>query len=151
MADTKTSRRSKRSPLVAKRTTTSGGDMSGATTSSSTSSGSTSTTRHRSNTSEGISVTSAAASDGHQSQDDSETVSINFVSFQILKPIFHWKWASHWLPDANEIYTQKMKCTWPMPEFCVRTQRNLYSTGLHLGFASGKTQILGFASDKNAN
>ena len=39
-----------------------------------------------------------------------------------------------------------MKCTWPTPEFCVGTQRNLYSTGLRLGFASGKTQILGFAS-----
>ena len=26
-----------------------------------------------------------------------------------------------------------------------------YSTGLRLGFASGKTQILGYASDKNAN
>ena len=84
MADTKTSRRSKRSPLVAKRTTTSGGDMSGATTSSSTSSGSTSTTRHRSNTSEGISVTSAAASDGHQSQDDSETVSINILNIKFF-------------------------------------------------------------------
>ena len=30
------------------------------------------------------------------------------------------------------------------------TQRNLYSTGLRLGFASGKMQLLGFASDKNA-
>ena len=45
--------------------------------------------------------------------------------------------------------TQKnMKCTWPTPEFCVGTQRNLYSTGLRLGFASGKMQILGFASGK---
>ena len=40
---------------------------------------------------------------------------------------------------------KKVKCTWPMPKFCVGTQRNLYSTGLHLGFASGKTQLLGFA------
>ena len=60
--------------------------------------------------------------------------------------IFHWKWASRWLPSANEIYTQKKKCTWPTPEFCVGTQRNLYSNGLRLGFASGKTQILGLAS-----
>ena len=44
--------------------------------------------------------------------------------------------------------TQKVKCTWPTPEFCVGTQRNLYSTGLHLGFVSGKTQLLGFASGK---
>ena len=62
-----------------------------------------------------------------------------------LKPIFHWKLGSRWLPNANEINTKNMKCTWPTPEFCIGTQRNLYSTGLRLGFASGKTQILGFA------
>ena len=54
----------------------------------------------------------------------------------ILKPIFHW----------NEIYTKKMKCTWPMPEVCVGTQRHLYSTDWHQGLASGLTQILGSAS-----
>ena len=69
--DVKASRR-KRSPLLPKRNVT--GDMSGAT-SSSTSSGSTSTTRHRSNTSEGLQSSTTAPSDGHQSQDDSETVS----------------------------------------------------------------------------
>ena len=62
-----------------------------------------------------------------------------------LKPIIHWKLCSRWLPNANEINTKNMKCTWPTPEFCVGTQRNLYSTGLRLGFASGKTQIRGFA------
>ena len=61
-----------------------------------------------------------------------------------VKPIFNWKLGSRWLPNANEINTKNMKCTWPTPEFCVGTQRNLYSTGLRLGFASGKTQILGF-------
>ena len=65
-----------------------------------------------------------------------------------LKPIFHWKWGSRWVPNANEIYTKNMKCTWPTPAFCVGTKRNLYSTGLRLGFASAKTQILGFASAK---
>ena len=64
----------------------------------------------------------------------------------VLKPIFHWKLGSRWLPNANEINTKNMKCTWPTPKFCVGTQRNLHSTGLRLGFASGKTQILGFAS-----
>ena len=64
-----------------------------------------------------------------------------------IKPIFHWKLGWRWLPNAifNEINTKNMKCTWPTPEFCVGTQRNQYSTGLRLGFASGKTQILGFA------
>ena len=63
-----------------------------------------------------------------------------------LKPIFHWKWGSHFVPNANEIYTKNMKCTWPKPAFCVGTQRNLYSTDWHRGLASGKTQILGLAS-----
>ena len=41
------------------------------------------------------------------------------------------------MSDANEIYTKK-------------TYKNLYSTGLRLGFASGKMQLLGFALGKNA-
>ena len=44
---------------------------------------------------------------------------------------------------------KKVKCTWPTLKFCVGTQCNLYSTGLRLGFASGKTQLLGFAKDSN--
>ena len=43
---------------------------------------------------------------------------------------------------------KKVKSTWPTPKFCVRTQRNLYSTGLRLGFALGKTQLLGFSRVK---
>ena len=35
-------------------------------------------------------------------------------------------------------YTKNMKFTCPTWKFCVGTQRNLYSTGLRLGFASGK-------------
>ena len=63
-----------------------------------------------------------------------------------LKPIFYWKLVSRWLPNANEINTKNIKCTCPTPEFCVGTRCNLYSTGLRLGLASGKTQILGLAS-----
>ena len=73
---------------------------------------------------------------------------LNHVCERGLKPIFHWKWGSRWVPNANEIYTKNMKCTWPMPAFCVGTQCNLYSTGLRLGFTSSKTQILGFALAK---
>ena len=62
--------------------------------------------------------------------------------------MFHWKLGSLWLPNANQINTKNMKCTWPTPEFCVGTQHNLYSTGLCLGFALVKMQILGFASAK---
>ena len=43
-----------------------------------------------------------------------------------------------------------MKCTCPTQKFRVGTRRNLYSTGLRLGFASGKRQLLGFAPSKNA-
>ena len=65
-----------------------------------------------------------------------------------LKPIFHLKTGLGWVPDAND--TKDMKCTCPTQKFCVGTQCNLYSTGLRLGFASGKSQPLGFASGKNA-
>ena len=34
-------------------------------------------------------------------------------------PIFHWKWGSRWLPNANEIYTKKKKWTWPTQEIGV--------------------------------
>ena len=43
----------------------------------------------------------------------------NIFFYGSLKPIFHWKWGSRWLPNANEIYTQKKKCTWPTQEICV--------------------------------
>ena len=48
------------------------------------------------------------------------------------------------LPNANEIDTKNMKCTWPTP----RTQRKLYSTGWRLGLASGITQILALGTAK---
>ena len=65
-----------------------------------------------------------------------------------LKPTFHWKWGSHWVPNANEIYTKNIKCTWPTPVFCVWTQRKLYSTDWRRGLASGKTQILALGNAK---
>ena len=58
-----------------------------------------------------------------------------------LKPIFHWKWGLRWLPNANEIYTKKMKCTWPLKKFAFWTQRHLYSTDWRRGLASEVTQI----------
>ena len=67
---------------------------------------------------------------------------------EVLKPIFHWKWGSRWVPNANEIYKKRKKCTWPMPVFCVGTQRNLYSTDWRRGLASGKTQILALGNAK---
>ena len=32
-----------------------------------------------------------------------------------LKPVFHWKARSCWLPNANKIDTNNMKCTCPTP------------------------------------
>ena len=48
-------------------------------------------------------------------------------------PIFHWKWGLRWLPNGNEIYTKKMKCTWP-------TQKNML-----VFFALANTKVLSFA------
>ena len=63
-----------------------------------------------------------------------------------LKPIFHQKLGSRWLPNANEIYTKNMKCTWPTRKLCVGYPLHLYSTDWRRGLASGLTQILGWAS-----
>ena len=74
--------------------------------------------------------------------DDFSTIYLMFS----LKPIFHRKLGSRWVPNANEIYTKNMKYTWPTPAFCIGTQRNLYSTDWRRGLALGLTQILGLAS-----
>ena len=63
-----------------------------------------------------------------------------------LKPIFHQKLGSRWLPNANEIYTKNMKFTWPTRKFCVGYPLHLYCTDWRPGLASGVTQILGLAS-----
>ena len=63
-----------------------------------------------------------------------------------FKPIFHQKLGSRWLPNANEIYTKNMKCTWPTRKFCVGYPLHLYSTDWRRGLASGVTQTLGLAS-----
>ena len=36
-----------------------------------------------------------------------------------LKPIFQWKLGLPWAPNANEIHTKNMKCTWPTQKFCI--------------------------------
>ena len=47
---------------------------------------------------------------------------------------------------ANEIDTTNMNVHAQREKFVFGTQRNLYSTDLHLGFALGLTQTLGLAS-----
>ena len=60
-----------------------------------------------------------------------------------LKPIFHEKLGSHWLPNANEIDTKKYEM------YMANTRNlhlgpiaNLYSTDLRLGFTLGILAIL---------
>ena len=62
-----------------------------------------------------------------------------------LKPIFHWILGLCWPPNANEINTKNIKCTWPTRKLWFGTQHNLYSTDLRWGFALGVSQILKFA------
>ena len=52
------------------------------------------------------------------------------------------------LPNANEMDTKNMKCTWPTRDQTPRTQRKLYSTGWRWGLASGITQILALGNAK---
>ena len=58
-----------------------------------------------------------------------------------LKPIFHWKRGSCWLPNANEINTEKHVHS-QRQNFAFGTQRNLYSTFLCWGFALGDAKNL---------
>ena len=70
-----------------------------------------------------------------------------------LKPIFHRKLRSSWLPNTNEIDTNNMKCTCPLQTQPLHTQRELYSTarvgahfgcaGVHVGCAGGRVGCAG--------
>ena len=68
------------------------------------------------------------------------------LSTVIVKPIFHWKLALCWVPNANEINTKSMKCTWATQDFCVGDPTQPIFHCLPLGFGLGPTQILSFAS-----
>ena len=59
-----------------------------------------------------------------------------------LKPIFHWKLGLRWAPNANEIYSKNMKCTWP-------TQK-LYSTPVG-GFALGNANKFASPNARDTN
>ena len=61
------------------------------------------------------------------------------------KPLFHWKSRSHWLPNANEIDTNNMKCTCPTPAPRVGDPTPPIFHLLALGVGVGETQILVFA------
>ena len=68
--------------------------------------------------------------------------------FRSFKPIFHWKWGSGWLPNANEICTKKWNVHGQRKKFAFGTQRHLYSTDWRWELASGVTQILALGNAK---
>ena len=72
---------------------------------------------------------------------DSTTYSV--TSDLGFKPILHWKVGSRWVTNANEMNTNNMKSTWPMPALCLGDPT--HSTCLHWELAFGVTQILGLA------
>ena len=57
--------------------------------------------------------------------------------FQRLKPIFHWKWGSRWLPNQMKSTKNGQR-----KKFAFGTQRNLYSTDSFLGVLRWVTQIV---------
>ena len=80
------------------------------------------------------------------------TLKFDTVRKPFVKPIFHWKLGLRWLPNANEINTKihEIYMANACPNFPFGTQRNLYSTDLHWGFALG-TRILKFASPNTSH
>ena len=54
-----------------------------------------------------------------------------------LKPIFHCKLGSRWLPNANKMSTNNMKCIWPMRKFCVGDPTRPIFHWLALGLCVG--------------
>ena len=59
------------------------------------------------------------------------------VAFGQIKPIFHCKLGSRWVPKANEMSTNNMKCTWPTQKFCVGDPTQPIFHWLALGFCVG--------------
>ena len=55
----------------------------------------------------------------------------------ILKPIFHWKRRLRWLPNANDMDTNNMKCKCPMRDLCVGDPTQPIFHWLALGFCVG--------------
>ena len=73
---------------------------------------------------------------------------INQYFVYSVKPIFHWKLGLRWVPNANEINTKNMKCTWPTQEICIWYRLNLYSTDSRWGFALGDAKNLRYLTQK---
>ena len=75
-------------------------------------------------------------------------VCVQGVSVQGVKPIFHWKWGSRWVPNANEIYTKKHEMYMANASILRWDPTQLYSTDWRCGLALGKTQVLALGNAK---
>ena len=74
-----------------------------------------------------------------------------FSDRENLKPIFHWKLCSRWLPNASESDTNNMKSTWPMQEFCIGDPTRPTFHLFTLGVCSVGNANFSFCVGGNAN
>ena len=70
------------------------------------------------------------------------------IEKKTIKPIFHWKLCSSWLPNANESDTNNMKSTWPMREFCVGDPTFSVRVGGNANFSVFRYQHVGIPNAK---
>ena len=57
-------------------------------------------------------------------------------------PIFHWKWGSRWLPNANEMYTKKRNVHGQRKKFASPNARD---TNMLVFLALANAKVLSFA------
>ena len=57
-------------------------------------------------------------------------------------PIFHWKWGSPWLPNANEMYTKKKNVHGQRKKFASPNARD---TNMLVFLALANAKVLSFA------
>ena len=69
----------------------------------------------------------------------------------MLKPIFHWERCLRWLPNANEMDTNNMKCTCPTQDFCVGDPTQPVFHWLALGFCVRANANFKFCVEGDAN
>ena len=73
------------------------------------------------------------------------------LSFTQFKPIFHCEVGLRWLPNANEMSTNNMKCTWPTRKFCVGDRTQPIFHWLSFGFCVGGKANFIFRIGGNTN
>ena len=74
-----------------------------------------------------------------------------FLLWKTFKPIFHWKQRLCWLPNANEIDRNNMKCTCPTQDFYVGDPTQPLFHWLALGFCVRANANFKFCVGGDAN